>query len=311
MGVHRSTYYRWKGQVERRGWRCSGRGSAGGRRCPTSSRCWSSSGSSRLRSGTRAGAEADRVAAGAAGMGRADRVAQRGLQDAGPARARTRAPSAWRWSPATGRRLSRHASPAPEPHIDTAAGRVGRHRLFLRRPAARRQGPGLADHRDRHLQQLRLGRSGRLPTGRADRRADLGARPPRRRRAPAARAGGSSACSPTTATSSAARLRRAAARRRRAQPDPLRTPADQRPRRTPTPHDPRGVLATRVRALPPSPLHRPQDATSRTTSTTTTTTANTTDEPRPGDAPPTSSTVPARWSRDEPHLSAQLGVCSD
>ena len=30
----------------------------------------------------------------------------------------------------------------------------------------------------------------------------------------------------------------------------------------------------------------------------------------PGDAPPTSSTVPARWSRDEPHLSAQLGVCS-
>ena len=27
-------------------------------------------------------------------------------------------------------------------------------------------------------------------------------------------------------------------------------------------------------------------------------------------ARPTSSTVPARWSRDEPHLSAQLGVCS-
>ena len=32
--------------------------------------------------------------------------------------------------------------------------------------------------------------------------------------------------------------------------------------------------------------------------------------PRPDDARPTSSTVPARWSRDEPHLSAQLGVCS-
>ena len=28
------------------------------------------------------------------------------------------------------------------------------------------------------------------------------------------------------------------------------------------------------------------------------------------DAPPTSSTVRARWSRDEPHLSAHLGVCS-
>jgi transposase len=51
-------------------------------------------------------------------------------------------------------------------------------------------------------------------------------------------------------------------------------------------------------------------ATSRPTSTTTTSSANTTDESRPGDAQPTSSTVPARWSRDEPHLSAQLGVRS-
>jgi transposase-like protein len=38
MGVHRSTYYRWKRQVDRQGWRCSGRESAGDRRCPTSCR---------------------------------------------------------------------------------------------------------------------------------------------------------------------------------------------------------------------------------------------------------------------------------
>lgn len=37
-----------------------------------------------------------------------------------------------------------------------------------------------------------------------------------------------------------------------------RAPADQRPRRTPAPHDPRGVLATSVRTLPLPRLHRPQ-----------------------------------------------------
>src|SRR5215216_3818428 len=53
---------------------------------------------------------------------------------------------------------------APEAHVESdRPGGTGRHRLLLRRPVARRQRPGLADHRDRHLQQLRLGRSRRLP----------------------------------------------------------------------------------------------------------------------------------------------------
>ena len=37
-----------------------------------------------------------------------------------------------------------------------------------------------------------------------------------------------------------------------------RAPADQRPRRAPTPHDPRGMLAPRLRALPAGPLRGPQ-----------------------------------------------------
>ena len=37
------------------------------------------------------------------------------------------------------------------------------------------------------------------------------------------------------------------------QPDPVRSPSDQRARRTAAPHDPRRVLTARLRALPPSP----------------------------------------------------------
>src|SRR5215212_5913977 len=47
--------------------------------------------------------------------------------------------------------------------------------------------PGLADPRDRHLQQLRLGRSRRLPARRTDRRAYLRTRPARCQRAPTGR----------------------------------------------------------------------------------------------------------------------------
>jgi transposase InsO family protein len=50
--------------------------------------------------------------------------------------------------------------------------------------------------------------------------------------------------------------------------------------------------------------------TSPTTCTTTTSTANTTDESPTDGAPPTSSTLPARWSRDEPHLSHNSSACS-
>ena len=35
FGVHRSTYYAWKRQVDRHGLEMLARGSAGGRRCPT------------------------------------------------------------------------------------------------------------------------------------------------------------------------------------------------------------------------------------------------------------------------------------
>lgn len=52
------------------------------------------------------------------------------------------------------------------------------------------------------------------------------------------------------------------------------------------------------------------DAISPATCTTTTTTANTTDESRPGDARPNSSTVPRRWSPSDMPMSAPLGVCS-
>jgi len=51
-------------------------------------------------------------------------------------------------------------------------------------------------------------------------------------------------------------------------------------------------------------------APSPTTWTATTTTASTTGASPPDDDRPTSSTVPARWSRDEPNLSAHPGGCS-
>ena len=66
-------------------------------------------------------------------------------------------------------------------HRQRPAGRAGRHRLLFRRAPARGQGPGLADHRDRHLQQLCVGRPRRHTSGRTDRRADLSPGPPRRR----------------------------------------------------------------------------------------------------------------------------------
>ena len=52
------------------------------------------------------------------------------------------------------------------------------------------------------------------------------------------------------------------------------------------------------------------NANSRTTCTPTTTTATTTDASPKDDAPQNSSTVPEKWSHDEPHLSAHPGVCS-
>jgi hypothetical protein len=82
----------------------------------------------------------------------------------------------------------------------------------------------------------------------------------------------------------------------------------QRARRGAAQDDPRRVLATRVRSLPLPPLQRP------------TTRAGHLPQllqhrPRPprtphrDTSPQTSSTVPARWRQDEPHLSTHLGGC--
>ena len=76
--------------------------------------------------------------------------------------------------------------PPPEPHIDSARPGEQSGSTLLCRPPARHPRPGLADHRDRHPLKLRLGRSRRHPGGRADHRADLRAGSPGRRRAQAA-----------------------------------------------------------------------------------------------------------------------------
>ena len=114
-----------------------------------------------------------------------------------------------------------------------------------------------ADHRDRYLQLLRVRRPRRVPAGRADRRAHLAAGAPRRLRPPARRLATRARAQRQRQRVRPPRIRSAPTRRRRAQPDPLRAPADQRPRRTTEAHDPRRMLAPSLRALPASPLQRP------------------------------------------------------
>ena len=123
-------------------------------------------------------------------------------------------------------------------------------------------------------------------------------------------AGNSSASSPTTATSSAARP--SAHSCPPASATPRSAPAARKP--TATSND-CTAPSSKNAGDPPSRATSKSataacDATSPATSTTTTTTATITDDTPPGNTPPTSSTVPAKWSRDEPHLSTQLGVCS-
>jgi transposase len=124
-------------------------------------------------------------------------------------------------------------------------------------------------------------------------------------------AGAWSACSPITATSSAAASLLAACPP--ASPTARSAPGARRPTGTSSAYT--GPSSKSAGARPSPASCRSATAacagTSTTTSTTTTTTAPTPDERRPVDARPTSSPVPTRWSRDEPHLSAQLGVCSD
>jgi transposase len=75
--------------------------------------------------------------------------------------------------------------PEPEPHIDVdrPGQLVGFDCFFVGRLHGS-SGPVWQLNRDRLLQLVRLGRSGRLPARRTHRRAHLEARPPRRRRAP-------------------------------------------------------------------------------------------------------------------------------
>ena len=101
-----------------------------------------------------------------------------------PAPARTRAPSAWRWSPATARPFAPPRDPEPEPHVesDRPGELVGIDCFFVGRLHGTRARSGRSPRST--PTQLRLGRPGRLPTGRPDRRAHLGARAPGRGRAP-------------------------------------------------------------------------------------------------------------------------------
>ena len=94
MGVHRSTYYRWKARVDRTGLEllkaareaasADSRPALGARRAAD---CRVRAGASRARP------EADRRSAGAPGMGRTRGRPERGLPDAGPARAEHARPS--------------------------------------------------------------------------------------------------------------------------------------------------------------------------------------------------------------------------
>ena len=185
MGVHRSTYYRWKAQVERQGLemlrprerrrpQMPNQLSVHGRAADRGVRARPSRASDRggSRHGWRARSGAALVVSP---NGVYKTLCRHGLNTRAKRLALVagyRAP--YRATTRTGARAAHRHAPA---------GRAGRDRLLLCRPAARHQGPGLADHRDRHLQQLRVGRSRRHSGCWADRRADLRAGPARRRRA--------------------------------------------------------------------------------------------------------------------------------
>ena len=200
--------------------------------------------------------------------------------------------------------------PAPEPHIETSrpGELVGIDCFFVGRLQGTK-GPVW------QITAIDTYSRSRGPISSSARRRDRpSSRPPRWRdespQSSSRPAGGSNACSPITATSSAAKPSArdypTASLTARSGPDarrPTGTSNDCTARSSKNAGDPR----SRATSKSASPAYA---ATSRTTCTTTTTTANTTDASPRDATQPTSSTVPARWSRDEPHLSAQLGVCS-
>ena len=281
--------------------------SGGGRGCPTSCRPLWRSGSSRSRSGIPAWA-------------RSGSRAELARREVGR-RSSSQPNGVWRcWCRhglnTRAKRLAliagyRGALPAaararPERHIDVAAARrAGRDRLLLRRPAPGHQGSRLAADRDRHRLLLRAGPSWSSARAATRPRADLL---------------GSRAASPRDLPDAGWQLRARAHRQRRRVPLPallrsrsttLARPPHLHPRRPP-PDQRRRRSASTARSsknagAPPSPATSTSaspasSATSPPTSTTTTTTASTT-AASPADASPqTSSTVPARWRRDEPQL---------
>ena len=149
-------------------------------------------------------------------------------------------------------------------HRHRPARRAGRHRLLLRRAPARHHGRRLAAHRDRHLRSYAWAELVRCPdAGPAQTMRFAAPRRPRptpRRLAARARALRQRQRVPRAALHRADRHAR-----RPPHPHPRRPPTDQRPRRTAAPHDPRRVLAARLRALPTARyrgLQRELDATS-------------------------------------------------
>ena len=188
-----------------RAWRCSARASGAGRRCPTSSR---SMVEQRIVAfcarASRARPAADRGTAGAAGVGRTGRLAERRLQGAVPPRAEHA-----RQAPGVGRGLpralsSRRASPRPS-RTSTAAGRASWSGSTASSSAACTAPRARSGSSPRSTPTARS----RGPIWSSRRRpARPSSRPPR---SPAASpqsskppAGDSNACSQTTATSSAA-----------------------------------------------------------------------------------------------------------
>ena len=124
-------------------------------------------------------------------------------------------------------------------------------------------------------------------------------------------AGRCNACSPTTATSSATRTL-AVAWTSSAPATPASAPAAPRPTDTSNASTARssknaGGPPSRASTSPATPA---SSATSRPTPPTTTTTAHTPDASPTDEPQPNSSTVPTKWSRDDRPPSAQLGARS-
>src|SRR5512132_716898 len=161
MGVHHSTYYRWKRRVDR--WGLEALRVRERRRPPMPNELGPHLEQRILAFAlAQPGLGPRRIAAELARerWGRAQDLGQRGLARALPPRAQHSLPP-----PRPRRRLRRPLRAPPARTRAGAArrglpaGRAGRGRLLLRRPPLRDEGRGLAVHRDRCRLRLRLGRA--------------------------------------------------------------------------------------------------------------------------------------------------------